>query len=114
MTDYTERARKVNETIQAIKDKFSPRIAALQDRAKRMQEDFKTPSDLGVLIGVDIKVDWKDVDIVFDVPFVTMKQQSLRFNLPETTMKLQTLSWDMPAICMKYVKFPWGGGIPCP
>jgi len=32
MTDYTDLTKKVNESIQAIKDKFEPRIAALQQR----------------------------------------------------------------------------------
>lgn len=114
MADYNDLAKRVNEAVQAIKAKYEPRIAALQQRAKQMQEDFKTPSTVGAVINVDFDVTWKDVEIIFDVPSVTMKNQSLKFDLPETTMKLQTLSWDMPAICMKYVEFPWGGGFHVP
>jgi len=114
LADYNELAKNINAAIQAIKDKFAPRIAELQQRGMQMKDDFKKPSDVGAMIGVDFNVEWKEVDIIFDVPSVTIKQQSLKFDLPETTMTLQTLSWDMPAICMKYVEFPCGGGFHVP
>ena len=66
------------------------------------------------IINVDFDVTWKNVDLIFDLPSITMKEQRISFDLPETTMKLQTFSWDRPDICMEYVKFPWGGGFHVP
>ena len=96
MADYTDLTRKINEAIQAIKDKFAPRITALQQRGQQMQDGFKKPSTGGAMIGADFDVEWKEVDIIFDVPSVTMKEQSLKFDIPETTMKLQRLSLLAP------------------
>ncbi len=114
MADYTELTQRINSAIKAIQDKFAPRIAELQQRGQQMKEDFNEPTKVGAVIGVDFKVDWKPVDIIFDVPSVTMRDQSVKFDLPETTMRLQTISWDMPSICMKYIEFPWGGGFHVP
>ena len=94
MADYNDLAKRVNEAVQAIKAKYEPRIAALQQRAQQLKEDFNTPDSSEVVTGIDFDVTWKDVEIIFDVPSVTMKDQSLKFDLPETTMKLQTFSWE--------------------
>ena len=114
MADYTDLTKKINEAIKAIQDKFAPRIAALQERGQQMADDFKKPEAVEAAIGIDFDVSWKNVDLIFDVPTVTIKERSLKFDIPETTMKLQTISWDMPSICMQYVPFPWGGGFHVP
>jgi len=86
--------------IAAIKNRYEPRIKALQEKAEKIGKDYETPSDIGVIINADIKVDWKDIEISFDLPTVTVKDQNISLDLPEVSSSTQRIVFDVPDVRM--------------
>lgn len=90
----------LNTQIAAIKAKYAPQIKALQDEGQSIKDDTDTPSTIGAVIGVDFKVEWKDQEISFDVPSITMTNTDISFDLPELTSSRQHIAFDIPAVRM--------------
>ncbi|MET3332488.1 MULTISPECIES: hypothetical protein [Bradyrhizobium] len=90
----------IQEQIQIIKDRYSPQLEDLKKRAQRLVDDYEKPSDGGAAIGIDFKIDWKDEDIIFDVPSVTMRSTTISLDLPEVFSERQTIIFHTPSVRM--------------
>jgi hypothetical protein len=103
----------LQEQIQAIQDRYRPQIEDLKRRAQQVVDDYEKPSSVGPAIGVDFKIDWKDVEIIFDVPSVTMKETRISLDIPEIFSESQTIIFHTPSIRMvdrKVGEYPeWHG-----
>lgn len=97
---FEEAQKTLSDRIEAIKAKYAPQIKALQDDGKRLEDETKRPSDIGGIIGIDFRVDWKDEDIIFDVPRVTMRDQGFSLDLPEIGSARQHIAFDVPDVRM--------------
>ena len=82
--------------IEAIKAKYQPEIDAIQKDGEQLKNDVGDPNVIGATIGVDFDVDWKDQEIIFDIPSVTMKRQEISLDIPEFIMEQQHVSFDVP------------------
>ena len=88
------------EQIQAVQDRYRSQIEDLQRRGQKLVDDHKQPNGAEAFIGVDIDVDWADVDIVFDVPTVEMKTTDISLDVPELRMETKTIIFHTPSIRM--------------
>jgi hypothetical protein len=86
--------------IEEIKKRYEPRIAALTEKGQEIGEDYETPSDAGAVIGVDFKVDWKDEEVVFDLPSITVRNQNISLDLPEINSSREKIAFDVPDVRM--------------
>ncbi|MCP1457590.1 hypothetical protein [Pseudomonas kilonensis] len=98
MTNQTE--IDFQNKIKNITDRYEPRIKALTEKGRKLADDYQTPGDIGLVIGADVEVDWKDVEISFDLPTMTIRNQTISLDLPEITSNKQKISFDVPDIRM--------------
>lgn len=90
----------IQEQIQAIQDRYKPQIEDLKRRAQQVVDDYEKPSAGGAAVGVDFKVDWKDVEIIFDVPSVTMRRMDISLDIPEIFTEQHTIIFHTPSVRM--------------
>lgn len=88
------------DQIQAIQDRYRPQIEDLQRRGQKLVDDHRQPSGAEAVIGVDIDLDWKDVDIIFDVPAVEMKTTTISLDVPELRMETKAIIFHTPSVRM--------------
>jgi hypothetical protein len=98
MSEYT--LEILSQRIEEIKKQYEPRITALKEKGEQIEEDYERPGDVGVVVGVDFKVDWKDVELIFDIPSVRLKQTAISLDLPEISSSRQNISFDVPDVRM--------------
>lgn len=103
----------LQEQIQAIRDKYQPRIDDLAKRAKELEASFHKPENWEAAINIDFEVGWADQEFSFDLPTVTMRTQTIKFDLPEFFMEQQTIIFHTPSVRMvdrKVGQYPeWHG-----
>ena len=87
---------ELQKRIQEIKDKYTPELDKLSKDGKELEDDYDRPGDIGAVIGVDFKVDWKDVEISFDIPSITVEDKNISLDLPQLTSSRQNVSFDVP------------------
>lgn len=103
------------QRIDEITARYKPRLDEIAQKGKQIEDDFSRPSDIGVVIGVDIQVDWKEVDIIFDLPSVIVKDKRIVFDSPEITKNTTKIVFDIPStrtVLKKYGQYPvteWDG-----
>jgi len=90
----------INNKIKAITDQYQPLLADLEARGKRLGDDFEKPDNWEAVINVDFDVEWKDNEIIFDLPSVTMRTQEISLDLPEVTMVDNTIVFGTPSVRM--------------
>ena len=95
MTDTNENSFQA--TVDRIVAKYKPILDQISKDGDAIGKDFKTPGDLGVVVGADIKVDWADVKISFDLPSVKIEDKRISFDLPEVTKLEKKISFDVPS-----------------
>lgn len=86
--------------IDAIVARYKPILDDLARRGKQLADDFSTPGDIGAVIGIDFKVDWKDEEIIFDLPSITMKTKDISLDIPEIRMDRQEIKFHTPSVRM--------------
>lgn len=104
----------LQEEIDRIVARYEPQIKAIEDESRKIQDDFETPSDAGVAIGVDFDVSWEKTDVKIDIPSVRMKYRKMSLDIPEVSMKTRRIVFDTPSVRMvtKVVgKYPCFKGI---
>lgn len=97
---FEQETAALEQKIEDIKKRYEPRIAALKQKGEQLEDDFERPSDVGVVIGVDFKVDWKDVELIFDLPSLTVKDKKISLDLPEIFSNQQRIVFDVPDVRM--------------
>lgn len=93
---FEEQNAALQVRIAEIKKKYDPQLQALGDKGKKMGDDYERPGDVGAVVGVDFKVDWKDVELTFDVPSITVENRSVSMDLPVVSSSQQKISFDVP------------------
>ena len=93
---YEDESAALQSRIEAIKRRYEPQLQALSDKGKKLEDDYEKPSDVGVVIGRDFKVDWKDVELIFDIPSITVEDRNVSIDLPEVSLNQQKVSFDVP------------------
>lgn len=95
-----EQKNAFQQRLAEIRQRYEPQIEALAAKGKKIADDFEKPSDIGVVVGVDFKVDWKDVKIIFDVPSITLEDKNVSLDLPEFRSESQHVAFDVPDVRM--------------
>lgn len=90
----------LQDRIDDIKRKYEPLLEALRRKGRQIEEDYKKPSTAGAVLGVDFHVEWKDVEMIFDVPSITMRRQEIALDLPEIRAERQHIAFDVPDVRM--------------
>jgi hypothetical protein len=90
----------LNAQIEAIKNKYQPRLDALQQEGQSLADEAPDPSAVEAVLNVDFDVTWSDKKIAFDFPSVKLKNKRIAFDLPEVRMDLQRIVFDTPATRM--------------
>jgi hypothetical protein len=92
------------QRIDSIQKRYQPRIEEVKRKGEDLRRGYRPPSTQGGMAGVEFEVEWKDVDIIFDLPTVTIRDQKIVLDLPEYTTARQTISFDVPSTRMVNVK----------
>ena len=100
----------LQDRIDAVVARYKPQIEQLEAEGQQMRDDFEDPNSAEAVINVDFDVDWKQTDVVFDVPSVTMRRHDISFDIPEVTMNRKDMSFDTPSVRMVNKKV---GEYPC-
>lgn len=72
----------------------------LRDESEALKKDAPNVDRTDTKFGFNFDVNWKDREIILDLPDVTMKDQEMILRLPEVTVKQQKWIWDRPAVRM--------------
>lgn len=96
---FEQETKDLQQRIGAIQAKYKPEIDRLAAEGKAISDE-DMPSDVGVVIGIDIKVEWEDTEISFDLPEVTVHDRSFSLDLPEVTMSTKEISFGVPDVRM--------------
>ena len=99
-TAMEEYQAKLNATVKAITDRYQPLLADLERRGKKLAEDYEAPNTGEAILGVDFKIEWKESEIVFDLPSVAMRTQDISLDIPEATMVDNTIIFHTPSTRM--------------
>jgi hypothetical protein len=100
MSPYDDALAALNKRIEAIKKEYEPRIQALKEKGKQLEDDYDEPSAVGATVGVDFKIDWKDVELIFDVPKVSLVDKKIVIDLPELRSNSERIVFDVPDVRM--------------
>lgn len=88
---------KINE----ITSRYQPEIDRIQAEGAALGEDAENPGTVGAVIKIDFDMEWKEREIVFDLPSVTMRDRNLSLDLPKIEMKRQRIVFDTPSVRME-------------
>jgi hypothetical protein len=91
---------ELEKAIAEIKMRYQPQLDQLQRDSDILRGDIDRPGDVGAVVGVDVKIEWKEHKIAFDVPAVKMVDRGFSFDLPEVRMKEHRISFDVPEVVM--------------
>jgi hypothetical protein len=83
----TPRQQAMEQTAQTYRSQY--------DGYQHEGEDLKKDA-----VAFDVDVKWKDTDIIFDLPSVTMRNQDIIFGVPQTTVKDREMRFGVPGIRM--------------
>lgn len=78
----------------AIQEKYAPEMKALEDDGKALEQDGKQQFKL------DIRMDWGEQHIKFDVPQFRMTTISLSMDLPQVTLISRDIIFSIPEVKM--------------
>jgi len=99
MDDIDTELQTVIAEMQAeIKQRVDQRTATLNEQVKSINDE--KPDGPEVAIGIDVDVSWKDVEMIFDLPSITMKEQRIVFGLPEVTVNDRDIIFSTPSVRM--------------
>lgn len=87
---------ELQKHIEEINKRYEPRFAALEEKGQALGNE--KPSTIGAILNIDFKVEWKNEDIIFDLPSLTVENQNLSLDLPEITSSNQNISFDVPDV----------------
>jgi hypothetical protein len=76
----------------AVKDigtKYKSQFDEIDNEGKDIEDDTK--------VAVKVDVDWKDVEIILDVPAVKLRDERLVFGAPQVTMRLNEIIFHTPS-----------------
>lgn len=94
----TELSTVIADMEAEVRHRVDARKATLEERVAKLKDD--RPDGPEVALGFDIKVDWKDVPMIFHLPSVTMKDHRVVIGLPEVTMRDRDLIFHTPSVRM--------------
>lgn len=82
--------------------KLNAIVVAMQTEMNKTIEENPVPnySDQEVMANFAIDIDWKNEDIILDVPQVAMRLQEWKFDVPQVTMKTQEWIFHTPSVRM--------------
>ncbi|GLX13660.1 hypothetical protein Pstr01_18990 [Pseudomonas straminea] len=91
--------------VDAIKAKFTEVISSekskIEQEAKAIKDDMPELNPGEAAIQVDFTFRDEQMELIFDLPSVTMVDTPMSMDFPEVTMKTQTWSWDVPQTTME-------------
>lgn len=88
---------KINE----ITERYKPEIERIQQEGEALGDEARDPSTGEYVINVDFDLDWKEREIIFDLPTVTMRERKLALDLPRVEMKRQRIVFHTPSVRME-------------
>lgn len=91
--------------VNAIKTKYEGVISTekskIEQEVNALKADAPDPNMAEAAIHMDFHFRDEVMELIFDLPSVTMVDKPMSMDLPETTMKTQTWSWDSPVTTME-------------
>ena len=87
--------------IDQITARYQPEIDRLQAEGQAIGDDAGKPGMGEVIINVDFDMEWKERELIFDVPTITMRERRMSLDLPKVTGKRQRIVFHTPSIRME-------------
>jgi len=87
--------------IDEVTARYKPEIDRLQADGQAMGDDAERPDTHEVVINVDFDMEWKEREIIFDVPTITMRERQMSLDLPRVSMNRQRIVFHTPSIRME-------------
>lgn len=97
MSDTTE---ELQQRIEAIVERYRPEIEQLKAAGQAMQEDVVDPNFGEAVINVDFDIEWRDKELIFDVPQFSMREKRISLHLPTVFSDRQRIVFDTPSVRM--------------
>lgn len=94
-------SEELQSRINEITERYTPEIERLKSEGQALGDQAGDPSAVEAVITVDFDMEWKDREIIFDLPTVTMRERDLSLDLPKIEMKRQRIVFDTPSIRME-------------
>ena len=73
---FEDQSAALQTRIADIKKKYDPQLQSLSEKGKKLGDDYERPSDVVAVVGVDFRVDWKNVELTFDIPSITVEDRN--------------------------------------
>jgi hypothetical protein len=89
----------LQKRIDEVIARYKPEIDRIQEDGKELGEN--EPGKVGVIIGADVDVKWKNKTIAFNLPTVTMRNRRISLDLPEVSRDRQRIVFDIPTVVME-------------
>lgn len=99
-----ELSQQLKEKSEGMSEKFSATMKLLNDDLEQKTKEIDPGIDTGgvdVWVGIDFDVQWRDHEVIFHLPQVTMMDQEIFLDLPQVTMGLQEIIFGTPSIRME-------------
>ncbi|HZG45644.1 MAG TPA: hypothetical protein VEZ41_05180 [Allosphingosinicella sp.] len=89
----------LQQRIDEVIARYQPEIDRIQRDGEELGEN--EPGKIGVVIGSDVDVQWRDRLIAFNLPTVTMRERRISLDLPEVSRNRQRIVFDIPTVVME-------------
>lgn len=84
-----------------VTKRYQPEIDQLEADSRKLEDEAGDPSAVGVVVGVDFDVEWKDRSLSFNVPTVTMTNKTISLDLPRVEKNRSKIVFDIPTVTME-------------
>lgn len=87
--------------IDAVTARYQPEIDGLEADGRALADGTDDPNAIGAVVDVDFDIDWRDREILIDLPSVTMRDRNLALDLPQVAMKQKRIVFHTPSVRME-------------
>lgn len=94
-------SEELQQKIEEITARYQPELQRLEQEGQAIGDEAMDPNSAEAVINIDFDMQWKDREIIFDIPTVTMRARDLSLDLPKIDMKRQRIVFDTPSVRME-------------
>ena len=87
--------------IDEVTARYKPELDRIQREGQALGDQSLDPNTTEAIINVDFDLDWKEREIIFNLPTVTMRTRNISLDLPRVEMKRQRIVVDTPSVLME-------------
>ncbi len=88
---------KINE----VTERYKRELQRIEEEGRALGDQAMDPNTGEAMNNIDFDIEWKEREIIFDVPTVTMRDRDLSLDLPRIEMKRQRIVFHTPSVRME-------------